>query len=151
ELFAIGREGPELRMRFAAFLRRFWHQARATGRVQFVREIDHVLSRIFRPDGPPTFNLQTEPLAMINVDSHGNVSTFSPELLGLKNGDYDDFLLGNINRNSLAEIYSACLRSQLYRDIRTGVRACESACEYYSVCGGGSPVNKLFENGSFTG
>ena len=50
-------------------------------------------------------NIQTEPLAMLNVDSHGNVSSFSPELLGLRTSDYGDFLLGNINHQSLAEIH----------------------------------------------
>ena len=141
-------EGAELRHRYAAFLRRFWHQARASGRVKFLREIDLALPRVFRPDDVPTRNIQTEPLAMLNVDSHGNVSSFSPELLGMKNKDYGDFLLGNININSLAEIHSACLSSALHRDIQAGTRACETACEYFSVCGGGSPVNKLFENGS---
>ena len=34
---------------------------------------------------------------MINVDCHGNVSSFSPELLGLKHLDYDDFIVGNIH------------------------------------------------------
>jgi uncharacterized protein len=149
ELFAASRE--ELRVRFAAFLRRFWHRARAGGRVTFVREIDQAVPRLFRPDGMPARNIQCEPLAMLNVDSYGNVSSFSPELLGMKNADYGDFLLGNINVNSLAEIRTACVQSQLYRDIQAGVSACEKACEYYSVCGGGSPVNKLFENGSFTG
>ena len=149
ELFAASRE--ELRAHFAAFLRRFWHKARANGRVTFVREIDQAVPRLFRPDGMPARNIQCEPLAMLNVDSHGNVSSFSPELLGMKNKDYGDFLLGNINVNSLAQIHAACLRSPLYRDIRAGTQACERSCEYYSVCGGGSPVNKLFENGSFTG
>jgi uncharacterized protein len=148
ELFAASRE--ELRTRFAAFLRRFWHRARVGGRVTFVREIDQAVPRLFRPEGMPARNIQGAPLAMLNVDSRGNVSTFSPELLGMKNEDYDDFLLGNININSLAEIHQACLESALWRDIRTGLRACEAGCEYYSVCGGGSPVNKLFENGSFT-
>jgi len=78
-----------------------------------------------------------------------NVSSFSPELLGLKNPAYGDFLLGNINTRSLAEIYQACLDSALHRDIQAGVAACNAACEYFSVCGGGAPVNKLFENGSF--
>ncbi|MFZ5782507.1 MAG: cyclophane-forming radical SAM/SPASM peptide maturase GrrM/OscB [Pseudomonadota bacterium] len=149
ELFTATRE--EIRTRFAAFLRRFWHRARAGGRVRFVREIDQALPRVFRPDGMLPRNIQCEPLAMLNVDSRGNVSTFSPELLGMKNADYGDFLLGNINTNTLDEIHAACLRSALYRDIRAGTRACESACGYFSVCGGGSPVNKLFENGSFTG
>src|SRR5206468_12167212 len=56
-----------------------------------------------------------------------------------------------ITVNSLAEIHAACLGSALYRDIRAGTHACQTGCDYYSVCGGGSPVNKLFENGSFIG
>ena len=149
DLFAPNPEGPSLRARYAAFLRRFWHRARASGRVKFVREIDLALPRVFRPDGSPTRNIQTEPLAMLNVDSHGNVSSFSPELLGLKNKDYGDFLLGNINRQSLAEIHRTCIGSALYREIQDGVQACSAGCDYFSVCGGGAPGNKLFENGSF--
>jgi uncharacterized protein len=37
------------------------------------------------------------------------------------------------------------------RDIAAGVAACRENCEYFSVCGGGAPINKLAENGSFTG
>jgi len=143
--------GPELRKRYAAFLRRFWHLARQSGRVRFVREIDLALPRMFRPEGVPARNIQVEPLAMLNVDSHGNVSSFSPELLGLKNADYGDYLLGNINFQTLPEIRDTCLASPLYRDITAGVQACRGSCEYFSVCGGGAPVNKLFENGSFMG
>src|SRR5262249_54984321 len=84
ELFA----DTDLRQRYAGFLRRFWQQARASGRVKFVREIDLALPRIFRPEEAETRNIQVEPLAMLNVDSHGNVSTFSPELLGLRSPAY---------------------------------------------------------------
>jgi uncharacterized protein len=140
--------GPELRRRYAAFLRTFWHRARESGRVRFLREIDLALPRMFRPEGVPTRNIQTEPLAMLNVDSHGNVSSFSPELLGLKNAEYGDYLLGNINFQTLQEIRDVCLASSLLRDIAAGVEACSRSCDYFSVCGGGAPVNKLFENGS---
>jgi uncharacterized protein len=149
DLFAPDHEGLPLRTRYAAFLRRFWHRARASGLVKFVREIDLALPRVFRPDGSPTRNIQTEPLAMLNVDSHGNVSSFSPELLGLKNKDYGDFLLGNINHQSLADIHRTCVESALHRNIQAGVQACSAGCDYFSVCGGGAPGNKLFENGSF--
>jgi uncharacterized protein len=37
------------------------------------------------------------------------------------------------------------------RDIALGVAACRDICEYFSVCGGGAPINKLAENGSFAG
>jgi uncharacterized protein len=69
----------------------------------------------------------------------------------MKDARYGDFLLGNIMRDSLADIYRNCLASALHRDIQAGVQACAKSCEYFSVCSGGSPVNKLFENGSFTG
>ncbi len=141
--------GAGLQQRYESFLRTFWQAARASGRVQFVREIDLAIQRVFRPSEVSVRNIQVEPLAMLNVDSHGNVSTFSPELLGLKNPDYADYLLGNINALSLAEIYRNCLRSALFRDVRSGVAACSAGCDYFSVCGGGAPVNKLFENGSF--
>ena len=38
---------------------------------------------------------------------------------------------------------------RMARDIARGVEACRRTCEYFSVCGGGAPVNKLTENGSF--
>src|SRR5260370_21154918 len=130
-------------------MRRFCHVARDSGRVKFLREIDLAIPRLFRPSEAPWRNIQTEPLAMLNVDSHGNVSSFSPELLGLKNEAYGDFLLGNINTQSLDSIHDARQLSALLRDIQARVAACRAECEYFSVCGGGAPVNKLFENGSF--
>ena len=122
--------GEALHRRYDDFLRRFWQAAREGGQVKFLREIDLAMPRVFRPSEAPARNVQTEPLAMLNVDSHGNVSSFSPELLGLKNEAYGDFLLGNINVQSLAEIHEACLDSALHRDIQAGVAACSATCEF---------------------
>ncbi|MBE9069312.1 GRRM system radical SAM/SPASM domain protein, partial [Leptolyngbya cf. ectocarpi LEGE 11479] len=38
---------------------------------------------------------------------------------------------------------------KINRDIQAGVDLCKKECEYFSVCGGGAPSNKYFENGSF--
>jgi len=88
---------------------------------------------------------------MMNDDCHGNVSSFSPELLGLNHGDYDDFIVGNIHTDSLQEMRQSRPMLAMTGDITAGVEACRKECEYFSVCGGGAPVNKLAENGSFTG
>ena len=88
---------------------------------------------------------------MMNVDCHGNVSSFSPELLGLKNRDYGDFIVGNIHTDSLEFMRRSRTMKAMSRDIALGVEACRRGCEYFSVCGGGAPVNKLAETGSFTG
>jgi uncharacterized protein len=37
----------------------------------------------------------------------------------------------------------------MVEDIEAGVAMCRESCEYFSVCGGGEPVNKLAENGTF--
>jgi uncharacterized protein len=145
ELFAV----QDARVLFRQFLEKFWRLARISGDVRFIREIDGMLPRIFRNTGAEMGNMQTEPFAMLNVDALGNVSSFSPELLGLKNPAYGDFILGNINTDSLAQMQASPILKAMTRDIRAGVEECSRSCEYFSVCGGGAPVNKLFENGSF--
>lgn len=138
---------PEARYR--AFLRRFWVAARVRRSVRMIREIDGMIARIFRPSEDEVRNVQTEPFAMLNVDVRGNVSTFSPELLGLKNEVYSDFLIGNILRDSLDEMRASSALAAMARDISAGCERCRRECEYFSICGGGAPVNKLTENGSF--
>jgi uncharacterized protein len=139
----------DLDMLFRSFLETFWGIARAEGKVRFVREIDGMLPRIIRPPGMTFRNPQTEPLSMLNIDRLGRVSTFSPELLGYQNAAYDDYIIGDIHRDTLQDIYAACLRSPMHIAVREGVARCKKECGYFSVCGGGAPVNKLFEAGSF--
>jgi uncharacterized protein len=145
ELFAA----EDAKARFRSFLERFWLLARTSGDIRFIREVDGMLPRIFREAGTEMANMQTEPFGMLNVDALGNVSSFSPELLGLKNAAYGDFILGNINTDSLQQMRASPVMAAMTRDIRAGVEQCARNCEYFSVCGGGAPVNKLFENGTF--
>ncbi len=139
----------DVRARFHRFLGRFWQLARASDRVKFVREVDTMITAIFRSNDAPFRNQQVEALAMLNVDCLGNVSTFSPELLGYKNAAYNDFIIGNINTDSMQQLIDSRALAAMQRDIDAGVAACRASCEYFSVCGGGAPMNKLSENGSF--
>jgi uncharacterized protein len=139
----------DAQLRFRAFLGEFWQLARKSGKVRFIRELDGMLPRVFRPDGTALRNVQVDPLGMVNVDCLGNVSSFSPELLGLKSADYANFVIGNIHTDSLEHIRDSAPLATMSRDIAAGVAACQESCEYFSVCGGGAPINKLAENGSF--
>jgi uncharacterized protein len=146
-LFAAG----DAQGRFKRFLEAFWRLSRQSKQIRFIRELDGMLPRVFRPNESSMRNSQVEPFGMMNVDCHGNVSSFSPELLGLKNGDYGDFIVGNIHTDSLESMRRSGTMRAMTRDIALGVEACRRGCEYFSVCGGGAPVNKLAETGSFTG
>ncbi len=135
---------------YSSFLREFWRLSAASpGRITFIREIEHAIRQIVRPNDAAFANQLVEPFALTSMDWAGNVSTFSPELLGLKNAEYGDFVLGNINRDTLLEMQDSAPLARMLRDIRAGVAMCRETCEYFSVCGGGEPVNKLAENGSF--
>jgi len=139
----------DVRSRFRRFLGEFWTLSRRCERIRFVREIDGMLPRVFRPDGSVLGNVQVEPFGMLNIDCLGNVSSFSPELLGLKNDQYADFIIGNVLTDTLDQMRGSAAMVAMTRDVAAGVEHCRGSCEYFSVCGGGAPVNKLAENGSF--
>jgi uncharacterized protein len=132
------------------FLSEFWRlSAAAPDKITYLREIEHALQQVIRPKEAEFRNQLVEPFAITSMDWSGNISTFSPELLGLKNPAYDDFILGNINRDALVDLPRGSAFVRMLADIGAGVAMCRDSCEYFSVCGGGEPVNKLFENGSF--
>jgi uncharacterized protein len=132
------------------FLSEFWRlSAAAPGKITFIREIEDAIQQVIRPADAPFRNRLVEPFSITSMDWAGNISTFSPELLGLKNSAYKDFILGNIDRDLLVDLPRRPNFTRMLADIEAGVELCRERCEYFSVCGGGEPVNKLAENGSF--
>ena len=135
---------------YSRFLGRFWRMSvDAAGKLRFIREIEDAVRQVIRPQHARFGNQLVEPFAVTSMDWAGNIATFSPELLGLKNAEYNDFLLGNINRDALTDLPDRPVLARMAADIRAGVEMCRARCAYFSVCGGGEPANKLAENGTF--
>ncbi len=135
---------------FYQFLHEFWRlSAGRPGAIRFIREIEHAIEQVIRPKDAPFSNQLVEPFAVTSMDWAGNISTFSPELLGLKNEKYGDYVLGNINSGTLTDFLDSPNLARMLQDIGAGVRMCHGTCQYFGVCGGGEPVNKLAENGTF--
>jgi uncharacterized protein len=135
---------------FYRFLHEFWRlSCLYSGSISFIREIEHAIGQVVRPRGTPFYNQLVEPFAVTSMDCEGNISTFSPELLGLKHPNYRDFSVGNVNHGNLIEFLDNPNLERMAKDIRAGVNMCRDTCEYFTVCGGGEPVNKLAENGTF--
>jgi uncharacterized protein len=88
------------------------------------------------------------PFSIVSVDSQGNVSTFSPELMGNTGKAYSGFVFGNVLRDRFEDVVNGPAFQAAARDIRAGVELCERACGYFAVCGGGAPSNKYYENGT---
>jgi uncharacterized protein len=114
-----------------------------------IREFEHLKHFIYH--GPPArMTGQFSPFNILTIDYKGNFSTFSPELLSMKSSIYGDFILGNVLTDSIRSSITHNKFKAIFNDIRTGIELCQRSCEYFSVCGGGAPANKYFENGSFS-
>jgi uncharacterized protein len=148
--------GPEDEHRYHRFLERVRELSIATdGRVR-VRELDEARRVILHGLDPVDIggrrfphNAQVLPLEILSVDHAGNFSTFSPELLGQRHHEYDDFVFGNVLKDPVTSVFSNPKFLEMYRQIVAGVERCRLGCEYFELCGGGAPANKLYENGSF--
>jgi uncharacterized protein len=140
---------PKYAILFENFLREFWNILIDRKTIKYVREFDSILKNIVSPIGSAIENTLVEPFAMVNVDWQGNFSTFSPELLGMKNNRYGDFILGNLANTSLNQTLHDSAFQVFDRDVFAGVEECRNTCEYFGICGGGAPANKLYENGTF--
>ena len=95
------------------------------------------------------YNTTNQPRRILNFDAAGNFSTFCPELVAAKSDKYGDFIMGNILKNSLADLEQNPVFQKVHQEIEAGINACKASCSYWNFCGGGSPSNKFFEHGRF--
>jgi uncharacterized protein len=143
-------QSADARQAYARFMRRILERlADSSPGTLTVREFVGALSAITNPSTPLCPNHQVEPLAIVSVDSVGNISTFSPELLGVAHRDYANFVFGNIHEHDLDDVLASAAFGRAHAAVRAGVRRCAETCAYFEYCGGGAPANKLFENGDF--
>jgi uncharacterized protein len=141
--------------RHRAFLERVFEHMNASGGTYVVRELMGAFQTIaaecpsykwrgtsFPANGP------TMPFALVNVAWDGSFSTFSPELLGQRSIEFGNFILGNVAETGYLAAARGHVFEFLWAAVRSGVDACRERCAYFKYCGGGAPVNKLYETGS---
>lgn len=149
--------GPAAWQAYQDFFAEFASLCEQDGRVKSVRDWENGIRAVYRNsiispgalDRAPMRNVIVEPFGLTAVDHRGNVATFSPELLGNKSEDYNDYVIGNINTEDFAELAGSPVLAKMYNDIQAGVEMCRAQCAYFSICGGGQPSNKIAENGAF--
>jgi uncharacterized protein len=141
--------GNEVRPVLDAFLSRFFHLMMESNGAFVVRELAAALNAIRNPLGEEELNPQAIPGYITSIDWEGNFTTFSPELLGMRDERFGDFTFGNVFEHALSDMAWNSKYQQVWNEISLGVERCRRDCSYFSVCGGGAPSNKLYENGRF--
>jgi uncharacterized protein len=114
----------------------------------FIRELDYMIDVIKNGSGPVR-GTENIPFCILNFGWDGAISTFSPELLSMTDLTYRNFVFGQAGVDSFSDVEKNATFRRVHAAIKSGVEKCKSSCEYFGVCGGGSPSNKLYENGSF--
>ncbi len=114
----------------------------------FIRELDYFLEGF--PRWRQEFRtMENAPAGIIGIAWNGDISTFSPEFIGVKHPFYGDFTVGNVATHALDDVLSHPKFRSIYRQINSGIEKCKASCDYFRVCGGGQPSNKLYQNGTF--
>ena len=137
--------------RFSKFLCVYYEKLISDGAKQWVREFDVMMRTIVSANLEAPTNALTTPWRTISVDWEGNFSTFSPELLTATHAKYSTFRFGNVHHHDFTDVFENSDFRRINASISKGVDSCKTECEYFGVCGGGSPANKLFELGDFAG
>jgi uncharacterized protein len=141
-------ENEEQLRAFRAFLSRIADLHDADKALQ-CREVEDMRRHLESPPGAGVERGDNQPGAILNINVDGDVTTFSPELLGQNHPRYGTFAWGNVHAQTWAQIAEHPGFQRACADIAAGVELCRRSCQYFSVCGGGCPSNKLAELGTF--
>lgn len=114
-----------------------------------VRELDSMRRYLAAPPRAEVKKSDNRPGAILNIDVDGNLTTFSPELLGRVHSKYGKFAWGNVHVDSWERFVRNALFQRARADIEAGVALCREVCAYSAICGGGCPSNKLAEHDTF--
>ncbi|MDH3604305.1 MAG: GRRM system radical SAM/SPASM domain protein [Candidatus Tectomicrobia bacterium] len=139
-------EAVDAEERYRAFMQRFYRLTKEAEGALEVREFEQIRDLILHSESV-TFG-QFTPFSILNIAHNGDFSTFSPELLSMPSQDYGDFVLGNIEHDTFESVGRSQKFLRMHRDTQAGVALCKRSCAYFSLCGGGAPANKYYENHS---
>jgi uncharacterized protein len=145
-------QGADAEAAYRRFMARVVERSCATAGRLRVREVESVLAALADPAfGSHHGNDQNVSFAILSIGWRGEVSTFSPEFLGLPHPAYGNLVFGSVATGGLEQIGEDPSFRRTAAAIANGVRACSERCAYFPVCLGGAPSNKLGELGDLSG
>ncbi len=110
-----------------------------------IKEVERIASVLA---GGELNNEQVDAWQVLVVAANGDITTFSPEFMEVRSKAHNNFNFGNVLRDDFDRVFESALVATTQAQIRRGVERCRAQCQYFAVCGGGAPSNKMQENGS---
>ncbi|MFE0590532.1 cyclophane-forming radical SAM peptide maturase AmcB [Micromonospora echinospora] len=130
---------------------RFWRrlvQRRVTGNRLRIRDLDRLADYLTAARTGYVDHTPHEPIPTVSWDGH--VVLLSPELLGITDPDYGDFVVGNVVEEPIAVMIARSGGLRYVTEFVTALNDCADRCGFYDFCRGGQAGNRYFEHGTFT-
>jgi uncharacterized protein len=113
-----------------------------------IRELAEMRRHLEGPQNSVVHRCVNHAGSIISIDLAGNISTFAPELLAVRNSLYP-LKWGNVHHDTWTTFTENPYFRRANAEVQSGIEKCRESCGYFSLCGGGDPSNKLAENGTF--
>lgn len=130
---------------------RFWHDAFLwckQNRDVTVREFARLLG--FLGLGSMARDADAQHDLIPTIGWNGDVVLLSPELLGVRDDRYDDFIAGNLLVDPLPTILRRAADLSYVQEFMIGLERCKATCEFFTYCQGAHAGDRYFEHGTFT-
>ncbi|MCU1685215.1 MAG: putative arylsulfatase regulatory protein [Amycolatopsis sp.] len=131
--------------------RQFWREAftwSAEHPEVEIREIEWLLGFLGLDKPLRDADAGHDPLPTIGWN--GEVVLLSPELLGVQEPRYADFVAGNVTTEPLPSILDRAAGQPYVREFLASVQRCKETCEFFAWRQGAHAGNRYFEHGTFT-
>ena len=138
--------------RYIKFINRFfdlWFKYRDKIIVREFEQIIHklIIGRKFKARLPLEQSLKFD---IITIGIGGELYYFSPDLITGISTNQKEFMIGSIfDIEDFDNLITNEKFQKIYQAINSGIRNCKRTCEYFDICGGGEPADKLYGAGSF--
>jgi uncharacterized protein len=139
--------GDDIQALVESFLYRYIMLIHHNNSKQSIRDVEQIAQYVFskETDRRGRYASITEAFGHISVDAEGNFWTFSPELGSSQQGT--EFYLGNCRLDHLETVAISQRFHKMREAVEQGMNICRRDCEYFWICGGGSPAHKLAASG----
>ncbi|WP_431895778.1 cyclophane-forming radical SAM peptide maturase AmcB [Micromonospora haikouensis] len=130
---------------------RFWRrlvQRRTAGSGLRIRDLDRLADYLTAARAGHVDHTPHEPIPTVSWD--GQVVLLSPELLGITDSEYGDFIAGNVVEEPIIAMIGRAGGLRYVTEFVTALNDCADRCGFYDFCRGGQAGNRYFEHGTFT-
>lgn len=132
-------------------VRRFWRDTFTWSRNNpglMVREVEKLLGYLGLDPAVRAADARHDLIPTIGWN--GDVVLLSPELLGVRDPRYGDFVAGNVLIDSLPTILDRAADLAYVQEFIGGLERCKETCEFFAYCQGAHAGNRYFEHGTFS-